>query len=421
LSRAWRQPLGGTLSSPVVAAGKLFVARCDTHTIHALDAIDGRPVWSFTAGGPIDSPPTVAGGCVYFGSTDGFIYCLRAEDGALGWRYRAAPHTDQIVARGQLESAWPVHGSVLVRDGIVYAAAGRSSYLDGGIRLVRLSTQTGQLLSETVIDHRDASTGFQPKGQVKGTNMPGALPDILSSEGESVFMRHSRFDLSGAPQPPVIPHLFSAAGFLEEEWWHRNYTMIGTMMNTNYGGWPTAGSRVPSGRLLVVGRQAVYGFGRTQYIHHGAHVGIDGATVFHFRPDRDKQRRFTHYQAFAMNRQPPEKNAAKQVVKAKSRRTGAPNKQILWTAQLPILARAMVLAGDTVFFAGPPDIFQSDDPHAAWAGKQGGVVLAVSAGDGRTSGQFQLESPPVFEGLAAAHERLYASLVDGSVVCLSAK
>ena len=246
--------------------------------------------------------------------------------------------------------------------------------------------------------------------------MPGALPDILSSDGASVFMRHSRFDLAGVPQPADVPHLFSAAGFLEDDWWHRNYTMIGTIMTTNYGGWPNVGSRVPAGRLLVMDNDTVYGFGRSQYIHHGAHVGIDGATVFHFRADRDSARRFTYYQAFAMRRQ--SEQASQPQAKRNPRRQASSARIFTWKAQLPVLARALVLAQDTLFFGGPTDIFHADDPHAAWEGQKGGVVLAVSAADGRELGRLDLDSPPVYEGMAAANERLFVTTVDGSVVCL---
>ena len=52
------------------------------------------------------------------------MHALRANDGALAWRFVAAPDERLIVSRGQLESVWPVHGSVLVVDDTVYFAAG---------------------------------------------------------------------------------------------------------------------------------------------------------------------------------------------------------------------------------------------------------------------------------------------------------
>ena len=44
---------------------------------------------------------------------------------------------------GRVESAWPVHGSVFVREGSVCFVAGRSSFLDGGMRLFSLGPATG--------------------------------------------------------------------------------------------------------------------------------------------------------------------------------------------------------------------------------------------------------------------------------------
>jgi outer membrane protein assembly factor BamB len=418
LEEAWQVQLGGKLSSIVVAEGKLLVAQVDAHTVHALDAADGRRLWSYTAGGRVDSPPSVWQGRVLFGSADGWVYCLRAEDGDLAWRFRAAPSDRRIISYGQLESAWPVPGSVLVHDGMVYCAAGRSSYLDGGVRLCRLEARTGRLLSETVLDDRDPQTGRQRKEVVRGTSMPGALPDVLSCDGQSLFIRHRRFDLEGKPLEPNVAHLFSAAGFLSDQWWHRTYWMIGTMMGTAYGGWPNPGNAVPAGRLLVCDDQRIYGFGRNQYIHHGAHVGIDGATVFHFKPDQDADRRFTHYQAFALDRSDSDPQSAGP---AAARRKPSRPKSYRWTQELPILVRGMVLAGDRLFMAGPPDIFIASDPHAAWGGGEGGKLLAASASDGRLLAEQPLDSPPVFDGLIAAQGRLYLATTDGSVISFAGR
>jgi len=473
LKPAWRTKLGGRLTPPVVAQGMVLVAQIDEHTVHALDAASGKPLWSFTAGGRVDSPPTVWQGRALFGSADGWVYCLRLSDGALAWRWRAAPLDRRIVAYGQLESAWPVPGNVLVHQGVAYFAAGRSSYLDGGIRLCRLEAATGRLLSETVIDHRDPQTGVQRNDTIQGTNMPGALPDVLSCDGSSVYLRHVRFDLEGREQPPEVPHLFSPAGFLDDTWWHRTYWLVGRMMGTNYGGWPVVGSRVPAGRLLVLDGPVVYGFGRNQYSHTGSHVGIDAETIFHFNLLRYNPR-VTYYQAFAMLHDPtaepklgpaakpkakpagkagaktaikpaskakltpeaqpsgsqaggvPAKSKAKAgeskaqpaMAKAKPHAEGPPPKPCRWTRQLPVLARGMILAGQHLLLAGPPDIFRAEDPVAAVEGRSSGLLLVLSPTDGKTLAEHALESPPVFDGLAAAQGALYLSNTRGEVCCL---
>jgi outer membrane protein assembly factor BamB len=452
---AWQTPLGGRLSSLVVAEGVVFVAQVDTHTLYALGASDGRTVWSFTAGGRIDSPPTVFGRRVLFGSADGWIYCLRAGDGQLVWRYRAAPQDRRLVAYEQVESVWPVSGSVLVLDGVAYAAAGRSSYLDGGIRLVRLDALTGKPLSETVLDSRDPRSGQQPRDAVRGFEMPGALPDVLSSDGEFVYMRHLRFDREGQPLEPTVPHLFSAAGFLDDTWWHRSYWLFGARMRAGWGGWPVMGNLVPSGRILSYDESTVYGFGRTPYERHGSHVGL-GLTHYRLfaalRPDVEapaaseeqteggkgasvgkEQATGGELIPVAFFAQPRQRAGAKKAEGVKPADTpvekpqptaGATPGQFRsvvryhWTREIPLLVRAMVLAERTLFVAGPPDSAQPAERLAAWENKLGGRLWAVSTVTGETLAEHTLPAVPVFDGMAAARGCLYLSSVDGSVACL---
>jgi hypothetical protein len=105
-----------------------------------------------------------------------------------------------------------------------------------------------------------------------------------------------------------------------------------------------------------------------------------------------------------------------------------------WTQDLPLLVRAMVLADQTLFVAGPPDLVDEEqaframnDPLVdtkldkladALDGKAGGLLWAVSTADGQRLSELPLASPPVFDGMAAAAGRLYISTQDGSVVCL---
>ncbi len=423
LERSWQADLGGRITPPVIAEGRVFVAQTDAHTVCALDAGDGKPLWSYTAGGRVDSPPTIHQGLALFGSADGCVYCLRASDGRLVWRFRAAPEDRRVVAYGQLESAWPVHGNVLVQDGAAYFVAGRSIFLDGGMYLYRLDPATGKKLALLRMDGRDPKTGQEPQDGIRGTDMPGALPDVLSSDGQSLFMRHKRFDLNCVEQEPNVPHLFSSVGFLDGSWWHRTYWLIDTSMRSGYGGWPVVGGQVPAGRLLVFDESSIYGFGRNHYVHHGSHVGIDGADIFHFRPDRDVNTRHTRYHLFRMSRnvqkaeKPQAKPAAKPAAKKRRGQTPRPAKQYQWSKNVPLLVRAMVLADETLFVAGPPLVVAPDDPAAALQGRKGGRLWAVSTADGKPLAQHKLEAPPVFDGMAAAGGRLYLATTDGRLLC----
>jgi outer membrane protein assembly factor BamB len=278
LASAWNVKLGGRLTQPVVADGKLYVAQVDRHTVHAMNADSGKTAWTFTAGGRVDSPPTIESGRVLFGCADGWVYCLRSSDGALTWRYRAAPLDRRLMAFEQLESVWPVHGSVLVQDGVVFAVAGRSNFLDGGLRMVQLDLKTGKKRAEAVINDRNPVTGKSIQDGLQILQMAVGLPDILSSDGKSIYMRSQRFDLAGkrtevgpvsgqaprqgAAQKGEGRHLFAPMGFLDDTWFHRAYWVYGKNFAGGHNGYYQAGKYTPSGRMVVKGEGYVYGFAR---------------------------------------------------------------------------------------------------------------------------------------------------------------
>ncbi len=409
--QSWGVKLNGRLSSPVAAAGRVFVAAVDEHTVHAYDAATGKALWCRTVGGRVDSPPSVYKGAVFFGSADGYVYCLRASDGALAWRFRGAPWDRRIVCRDQLESVWPVHGSVLVtpaRPGeagraTVHFAAGRSSYLDGGIRLYRLDAETGDLLAENCINDRDPQTGRQKDKIVKdGFDIPGLLSDVLSRDDTQLYLRHRVFDPDTLAEQPAAPHLFSPAGFLDGAWWHRTYWIIADRMRSGFRDWTDVGNRVPSGRILAVDRDAVYGYGRLYYdMPTAGHVGFGRIGYHLYAADR----------ATTDVSEPPQVKPGERPVLARL--------NFRWRRETPMLVRAMALAGPTLFVAGPPDLLQenSREGAAALAGRKGGALRAVSAKDGAVLGELPLTSPPVFDGLIAAGGRLYMTCMDGALRC----
>jgi len=441
LERAWQTDLGGKLSSLVIAANKLFVASVDEHRVHALDAGTGKAVWSYTVGGRVDSPPTIYQGRVLFGSADGWVYCLRASDGMLIWRFRAAPEDRRLVSFEQVESVWPVHGSVLVQDGVVHCVAGRSMFLDGGMRLLRLDPNTGRKLSESILDDREPETDENLQIRVQGLNMPTALPDVLSSDGRYIYMRTQRFDMQGVRQElgPILAqdqegegvHLFSGGGFLDDSWFHRAYFSFGRGISSGAGGWWRAGRYAPSGRLLVLGDSLVYGYGR--------------------RPEYFRWSTPLEYHLFAVDKKPeiieltkeelPEQTrpASRSATKQRRRQgsNAAPTTKLAyrWSREAPLHARAMVLADSTLFIAGPPDlvdeeqVFKSsgnaglrrklDEQTAALDGAKGALLWAVSAEDGTKLAEYKLDSLPVFDGMIAANGSLYMSTTDGRVVCMS--
>ncbi len=278
VKKAWQTNVGGKLSSVVVADGMLFVASVDTHTVHALDADSGQKVWSYTVGGRVDSPPTIHAGLALFGSADGWVYALRATDGQLAWRFRAAPIDRRTMAFEQLESLWPVHGSVLVQDGAVYCAAGRSMFLDGGVRMLKLDARTGKKLFEKALDERKPGSDENLQADTMWLNMPVALPDVLACDGKRIYMKSQVFDMDGkrgamgpvsadpvrqaAVQDGEERHLFCPTGYLDGDWFHRSYWLFGKTFCSGWKGYYEAGKVTPSGKILVFDDARVYGFGR---------------------------------------------------------------------------------------------------------------------------------------------------------------
>ena len=106
-----------------------------------------------------------------------------------------------------------------------------------------------------------------------------------------------------------------------------------------------------------------------------------------------------------------------------------------WTGRVPMYTRAMALAGDTLIIAGPPDIIDEEytfarlaegdaDVHkeleaqdAALEGEAGGLMQTVSTSTGEQGPKLELDTLPVWDGMAIARGQLFVSGKDGSVRC----
>jgi len=391
LHRSWSTDIGGKLCSPVIAEGKVFVSSVNEHTVHCLDAGSGEKLWSYTTGGRVDSPPTVSNDLVLFGCRDGWVYCLRASDGMLVWRFRAAPEEHRVVAFDQVESAWPVPGSVLAKDNIIYFAAGRSSFLDGGIHLYGLDARTGKVV------YSERLEGPQPDIQSESGHpytMHGAKADILvaGSEGKYLYMRQSAFDWQLKLQSPVDKggkrdelHLAPLSGFLDDTSFHRTqwrYCRAWPHWRF-YDTWPAQtlekGKAPKTGQILV----------------------FDDSTTYAVR----RQRPYALYADDNDNEPVFEK------------RRLLPKNPPLWSVKIAVRPLAMVKAAESLFLAGPPDTFPEDDTYAAFQGRLGGSLLVFSTKGGEKLAEYKLDDPPVFDGMAAAEGRLYISTQAGKLLC----
>ncbi|NUQ64125.1 MAG: hypothetical protein HUU20_16765 [Pirellulales bacterium] len=256
-----------------------------------------------------------------------------------------------------------------------------------------------------------------------------ALPDVLSCDTRYIYMRSQPFDFEGKRPEVITPrdytaqrgetaHLFSPTGFLDDSWWHRTYWMWGQSFISAAGGWQLATYQAPAGKILVCDEGAVYGFGP-------APLKFLGTPIVNHLFASAKQPPLVNPNP---NR-PPSKRGASVYGPVIPTRLG-----YTWSHAAPLQARALVLAGETLFAAGPPVVVDEQDVNlnyanpqmqarmadhvAAFEGKKGALLMAVSKQEGKQLAAYRLDSPPVFDGMIAAIGRLFVATMDGKVLCL---
>jgi len=365
LKPIWTAHVQGKPTACVIGGGKVLVASTSTHRVHAFDEKTGAPVWTTTLGGPMDSPPTIHEGAALCGGLDGWVYCLRLSDGELAWRFRAAPEERRIVTYGRLESAWPVHGSILVQNGKAYCVAGRSSCLDGGIYAYVLDPKTGDTKKEECI----ATAGESKKA---------CLADVLVGSGASIYMR--RRALFG-PRVKGAAFVQSQTGLLGEAWFYR-------------APWYFGGARA---QYLIHDSETLYGV-----VACGASYDKDI-----FKPGGKG------YEVYAAQVDLAKKTPRLRGVYGTGKKTPR-----LWSVNVPVRIVAMVNSPRLLFAAGSPDVVDAGDPWAALQGRKGGCMFVMSKGDGRIQSKYGLKAPPVLDGMAAAHGKLFMSLRNGQLICM---
>ena len=194
---------------------------------------------------------------------------------------------------------------------------------------------------------------------------------------------------------------------------------------------------MPAGRILAFDQDRVYGYGRKPQYYVNASV-----LEYHlFAADKRVAAEAAQRVRTAngrMNARSDRRNANSSDWKL---RRAFPIEDLTaaryqWALDQPALQiRAMLAAPDHLFVAGHPDFIDErralrlpDEEDVrnglqrqaeALEGRHGGRLWVVSKTDGQPAARYRLESPPVFDGLAAAESRLFLSARDGSVLCLA--
>jgi outer membrane protein assembly factor BamB len=432
-SMKWDVTLGGKLTQPVIAAGKVFVAAVDAHTVHAFAAESGRELWKFTAGGRIDSSPTYHNGLLLFGANDGRAYCLNANDGQLVWHFLAAPNERRIAAYGQVESPWPVHGSVLVLNSLAYFAAGRSTLVDGGAHFYGIEPQSGKIVRYC---HVEQSQPDLSKDIGEHFAMDGSNIDILTTDGDHIFCMQEMFDTSlnhiktdwntrHGDRYLGKDHLMATGGLLDDTGFNRIYWTYGN----RWPGFYFMLMAPKSGNLLVFDQQ--HTFATKWFVERNIHSALffpettgyllfcDQNTTCPFLvgdPDAPKPIKWlpdTLMEPYRYDGRTISNRHDDFTVEVDKGAGFTRSVPTVWQQYLPVRIEAMALTRDTLYAAGVPDVAPKEDPLSALEGRSGGVLVAIDPTTGERISQQQLASAPRFDGMATAGKCLFFVTEDG--------
>ena len=262
-----------------------------------------------------------------------------------------------------------------------------------------IEAETGKLLERKRIHEEQPYVSSSNRLPAEAS---GASADILLSDGEGVYLRHRKleFETPVRLDSTIAPglsgkRLIIDGGFLDDFWFHRAYWRLGRVLG-NLIVFDEQNTYVAADHLSAGGdnyRFYVPAGGRTDTVARGTGKGdpgwLSGAKVQH-----------GGYHLVAAT---------------------AASRHVWHDERFPICPFAMVAADKMLFVAGFPDQIDPKDPWATFEGRRGGVLRAVSSADGKTQAEYALESPPVWNGMAAADEKLYLSLTDGSILCFGGK
>ncbi len=387
----WRENafVKGPVSAPTIAGGLAFVARGDAHEVVAVNTADGSVRWRFTADGRVDTPPTIHRGVCLFGTHAGWVYALRADSGAVAWRFRAAPNEEQIVAYGQVESPWPVAGTVLVIDDVAYFAAGRQPFADGGIFLFAIDPLTGRRRWVHRLDT------IPQKGFYENSALEFDPIDILHQEGDGIAM--SRWILSrdgkkvSVDKWNAFARLDTGGGAV---WVPRGCWTYGPRHQARFRG---EAARRPlcafRDRVVLSSFNASTGLFRRDFdIEHGEKFNSKWMTGW--EAGKIASKGGNPYRTYRLA-----EKAAWKVDPFASK--AAAGKAPLSPARGQNEVYGMAMAGDGRLFVVHKD----------------GRLKVIAVADGAVLSECQVP-PPLWDGLAIANRRLYLSTQAGELVCI---
>ncbi|MEI6232947.1 MAG: PQQ-binding-like beta-propeller repeat protein [Planctomycetota bacterium] len=400
----------GPVTGVSVAEGVAVFALTDRQEIIAIDPATGKERWRASVEGRIDSQPTIAQGIVFAGTRSGFLYAFNRDSGERIWTFRAAPRRQQIVVNGQLESLWPLFGTVTVDAEGVWAVAGRHNDCDGGLWWWRLDAATGKALANGRFGRDELRKDTGDTGAISPdpewpncANSPPVTNDKLFLMPRLRCVREN-----GQLVPATIAK--NAKKIDEHMFWASAYE-VGILVPGNQG---------LLNRTEFLGGYKMSAFGHVQarmfayrdnrFVCVG---GADGA-VQHRGGDKGSWVRAFDRKAALESTAVPNKKEPDRVVKKTF------GSDLKWDNPMPLTrgdgTDALAVAGDKVLVGF--SVVNSDQSKEKQ--RLPFRLLVLGLADGKEQQTLALPAKPILGGISACAGRVYVTTSDGSITCFAA-
>lgn len=384
LTKVWAIQESDGLTAPVIAHKRIFLADKQRRRVFCLDLESGDELWSHTSGGTVDSPPTYSQGFLVFGSSDGTVSALQAGTGRLIWRFHTAKNVWFRGNDGRIDSVLPVHGSVLVENDRVVFAAGQNAYLDSGVFFYALDLRTGKVLkSKHHFYHSEDVENLLEKDGVHTSR--GMRSGIAASDGEFLYIQNSQLDrdlnqvAKGQPKggKKFDSKIISYSTLLDDTITKRNFRFLDQ-------------GRSGTQLCLDTASNSAYSAGTVKSIRFLVKTQS-------FKPGESGGFLFRSYE-----------------------KTGNRTKPA-WQIRHPIVPFCMVATDKYLFVGGGEDEIDPKDSQKNYQGRGKGLLYVLSRKDGRLVKSYELEAPPIHEGIAIAGDAIVIVLRSGKLLSFSGR
>ncbi|GEM_PF-3156379 len=407
----------GPVTAAVVAGDLLVVSDRENRRIVGLDASTGESRWSFPVCARVLTTPSIVSGRVIFGGRDGYVYCLDARKGELLWRFLAAPEQRYLVAYGQLESVWPVHGSLPVVGDTVVASAGYHGDADGGVWSWGLDVNSGAIRWKRRLSRE---VNWVTLSETNKQGNP-SFPRYPSQEfGDTRYSANTRIQNIDLPM-----------------WDEATVSVARIALAADSG---ATAENMPKDRMIYGGER--FPFLDMEFEYRGGPHG-NGAvgTIVHGVPFTTKsaiaQRPIHNGEDVVISRkqrnfQVVERLNKAEILKMQGRKASEIRKQELGVPkQAYSYERGFALRGADSFVAGGEVAYMALEGGEKYmygknqkirmrsrkGMKVGGELVAIDLTSGTELARVELDSAVINNGLSVAHGKLYSVHEDGTIRC----